>query len=185
MSDERNAGKPAMPAGGGMRMGCLFCRSGSEGRLLSEMALAHGDIELLSPQKVRLRRMGGRRIEERTTLFPGYLFFRTRGEPDFREWTRRKHLYRLLTYPDGDWILHGADRAVAEWLFDRRGIVGLSRACHEGDGLRFVDGMLEGREPEIVKLNRRACTAQVKLDLMGIPLTLWLGYELIDPVTLE
>ena len=178
-------GESAREGGVSKKLGCIFCRSGSEDALVQALRRVHPELEALSPRRVRIRRSGGKAVAETAPLFPGYIFFRTADEPDFRTFVRQKHLYRLLTYSGGDWVLHGADRAVASLMFEHRGVIGLSKAFYVGDAIRVTEGAMKGREAAIVKFNRRAMTAQVKLDFMGKTLCLWLGYELIDPVTTE
>ena len=167
--------------GASVQTGCFFCRSGSEERFIADMKRAFPGLNMLSPKKVRLRRRGGSGVPETVTLFPGYVFFRTSGDFDPRGLLSRQYVYRLLTYPNGDWRLHGPDLALAEWAFMNDGVVGLSRARYAEDGLRFVDGALKRYEDKIVKINRRAGTAQIRLMLMNECVELWLGYEIIYP----
>lgn len=163
-------------------IGCLFCRSGAEDRIISELKISHPGINALSPKKIRIRRYGGMAVEEQVTLFPGYIFFNSTGDTEFRGILSKQDVYRLLTYPNGDWNLRGDDRAIAEMMFNHNGVIGLSKAFYEGDSVHIADGALKDLEGSIIKLNKRAKTAQVKIEFAGKNLILWLGYEIIDPV---
>ncbi len=171
----------AQTARGERQYGCLFCRSGSEERVLCDVKRLHPEAEGVVPRRKRMRRMGGMAVEEETVLFPGYVFFRLEDDgrrPDFL--LRARESYRLLADADGDWRLSGADRAMAESFFETGGVVGFSRAYYEGDRIRVVDGMLKAYEGCIERVNRRARTAQVRIDLQGKTMRVWLGFELIE-----
>ena len=170
-----------MERGGQLKYGCISCRTGCEERLRLEMQDKFQDIKVMFPKKKRIRRMGGAAIEEETGLFPGYLFFSTQEEQlDLREVFYKDYAYKLLKNPDGDWPLQGSDRAFAEMLFAEGGVIGFSRAFYEGDKIRIADGFLKNYEGSIIRLNRRAKTAEVLLSLHGKNVTMWLGYELLQ-----
>ena len=61
--------------------GCLFCRSGSEERIIRELGLSHPTMSCLSPKRVRIRRQGEKEL---ASLFPGYIFFHLARHIDFR-----------------------------------------------------------------------------------------------------
>ena len=160
--------------------GCLFCRSGIEDRIISELKITMPGLSVISPKKIRIRRYANEAVEELATLFPGYLFFFADGEIDFRELLRKQDIYRLLSYPNGEWMLSGADRMIAELMFDNGGVIGLSKAFYEGTIIRISDGPLKNMEGSIIRVNKRMKTVEVGLELMGKKVKLWLGYEIVE-----
>ena len=162
--------------------GCLFCRSGKEQKIIRELVQIAPEVDAISPMKVRIRRSRGCSREELVTLFPGYVFFRAaEGAPDMSRFVRLEDVLRLLTYTDGEWRLAGSDEAIARMFFGGDGIVGLSKAYYEGDRIRVTEGTLKRYEDSITRVNHRARTAEVKVDFHGKILTMWLGFELIEP----
>lgn len=159
--------------------GCLFCRSGSEDRIIRELENSHPSLTCIAPKRVRIRRRGGVGIEELVSLFPGYIFFCTSVIQEFRTLLQKADIYRLLRYPNGDWKLYGSDLYIATLMFEVDGVVGLSKACFEGNTVKILEGPLKDYEGCIIKINKRAKTAQVKVDFQGKVLIMWLGFEII------
>ena len=124
---------------GRMAYGCFLCRSGIEERIIAELRISAPELYVISPKKIRIRRMGSEAHEEQVTLFPGYVFFRADGA------------------------------------------VGLSKAYYEGDRIRVTEGALKRYEASITRVNHRAKTAEVRVDFHGKVMTIWLGFELIEP----
>ena len=160
--------------------GCLYCWSGREEGVIGQIATKFPEVHAIVPAKLRYRRHGGQADEERVKLFPGYVFFRTTAEIDLVGFSRIVDLVRVLTYADGDWRLHGADSEIAREIFDAEGTVGFSTAYYEGDRIRIVDGFLKKYEGSIIRVNRRAKTAEIRVCLQDKVITTWLGFELID-----
>ena len=65
--------------------------------------------------------------------------------------------------------------------FREDGVVGLSKAYYEGDQIRVTEGALKRYEASITRVNHRAKTAEVRVDFHGKVMTIWLGFELIEP----
>lgn len=164
------------------RFGCLFCRSGNEDKVLMELKVLHPEIESFVPKKLRYRRHGGKAEEERVTLFPGYIFFRASGDVSLRDVLRRDQFFRLLDYGEKDWRLTGADELIARRLYEAGGTIGFSKAFYERDRIRILDGFLKEYEGRITRVNHRARTAEITLEIQGKTVRTWLGFELIEPV---
>lgn len=161
--------------------GCLFCRSGAEQKLAARIREKEPGVETLSPVRVRIRRRGDTAAEETVALFPGYLFFRAEASFPAQRLAGHEDVYRLLENGSDGWPLQGRDRELAETFFNTGGVIGLSRVYYEGDRIRVSEGFLKDYEGQITRVNRRSGTAQIKLDFDGRELTLWLGFELLDP----
>ena len=164
-----------------LKYGCISCRSGCEDRLKMELKDKYQDMDVIFPKRKRIRRIGGAAFEEETGLFPGYIFFSTREEGlNLRDIFLKEYAFKLLRDPDGDWPLKDRDKAFAEMLFAEGGVIGFSQAFYEGDKIRIADGFLKNYEANIIRVNRRAKTAEVSVQLRGKSMTMWLGYELLQ-----
>ena len=160
---------------------CIYCRTGCEEQLATDIRMCWPDAEAISPSKLRYRRINGKPVEEKTPLFPGYIFMRlNNGFPLYRM-KQNGLLYKVLRDSDGDWRLSGADRDFAEKIFKSSGLFGFSKAFYEGDRIRILEGPLKELEGKIVRVNHRKQTAQVQLSIQGMDMNVWLGFELIDP----
>ena len=163
-----------------LKYGCIACRVGSEERLRWEMKDRMPNTTVIFPRKKRIRRLGGAALEEETPLFPGYVFFSTEEDrPDLREFLRKDYVFKLLTNPDGDWMLRDSDRQFVEMLFASGGVIGFSKAFYEGDRIRILDGFLKNYEGSIIRLNKRARTAEVRVQFRGKSVSMWVGYEVL------
>lgn len=160
--------------------GCIFCRTGNEEQLARSIEREMPELQIFFAAKTRLRRQGGRLIEEQVRLFPGYLFFSADEDFQPRSLQRHEDVFRVLRDSKGGWRLHGEDGAFARALFAQNGVIGLSKAYYEGDRIRIAEGMLKMYEGRILRVNRRSQTAQVSVGVGGQQVCIWLGFELID-----
>lgn len=163
-----------------MAYGCLFCRTGNEKQLVGLLKRDNPSLEIIAAEKLRRRRQGQNYINETVLLFPGYLFFRTDVDFPVREFTRRQDVFKVLHSSTGDWRLHGGDEVFVRRLFEQQGVIGFSKAYFEGDRIRIVEGALKECEGRILRVNRRAQTAQVSIGNFDREITAWLGFELIE-----
>lgn len=166
----------------GVNRGCLFCKGGREEKVVLALTLHFPMLHVISPVKQRYRRVGGKAIEERVTLLPGYVFFETR-EPEIplRDIVRQPNVLKVLKYPDGGWRLKGYDDQFARMMFRENGEIGFSKAVFDkGDRIHILDGFLKDLEGSIVRVNRRARTVEVRVDFQGKIISMWLGYELVE-----
>ena len=164
----------------GSGFGCLFCRTGREDSVQRSLCGKYPGLRTLAPEKIRYRRLGGRAYEERTRIFPGYVFFIARPEDNPISFRRVTDVLRLLTYEDGNWQLHGDDARIARAMFENEGLIGPSKAYYEGDRIRIVSGFLKAYEGNITRVNRRARSAEIQVRFDEKIVTMWLSFELIE-----
>lgn len=169
-----------LPTNKEVSFGCLFCRTGSEQRIAEELNSQYEGIQLLVPVKMRYRRISGIAHEESAVLFPGYIFFKVNTCFEAFRFVKHRDVYKLLCQPNGDWRLVGSDKSLVQTLFERLGVIGFSKAYFEGNRIRVTEGFLKECCGQIVRVNRRARTAQIRLQLREKELLVWLGYELIE-----
>lgn len=161
--------------------GCLFCRTGKEQDVVRLLESLMPELSAIAPVKLRYRRTGGQAFEERVSLMPGYVFFETRETVLPGKLKGIENVLRLLTYPDGDWKLTGYDDQFTRMLFDAGGVIGFSKAVfNEGNRIQILDGFMKNYEGSIIRVNKRARTAEVSIDFQGKKITMWLGYELME-----
>lgn len=159
--------------------GCLFCMTGREHRIAEVLGEKNPDAFLFVPEKLRLRREMGVAHEERVILFPGYVFFSVPKGGELKRLHVEKLACRLLGEADDEWRLQGSDRLLVEKLRREEGLIGFSKAWYEGDRIRIQEGFLKEYEGNIIRVNRRARTAQVEIDFQGKKVSAWLGFELM------
>lgn len=191
----RSRVKPYPYGGNGMeeaiQRGCLFCRTGKEAEVIQRFKRCFLDGRALTPTRTRYRRRSGTAIEERVPLLPGYVFFEikesaedlTETELALRQFVRTDGVIKLLKYTDGCWQLHGFDDQFAKLLFNGHENIGLSQAWFdEGKRIRILSGFLKDYEGAISRVNKKKKTVEIQIDLQGKKVSLWLGYELVEPL---
>lgn len=90
-------------------------------------------------------------------------------------------ILKLLRYLDGRWQLNGFDDQFARMLFEAGGNIGISQAFFDqGNRIRILDGFLKDYEGSISRVNRKRRVVEVKVDLHGKKVSMWLGYELVE-----
>lgn len=160
--------------------GCLFCRTGREETTANELKRLFPEIEIIVPVKSRYWRHGGVAREEHVVLFPGYIFFQVDNTFDVFVFAKCNNVYSLLKAPSGDWRIRNEDRKIVEKLFASKGVIGFSKAYFEGNRIRITEGFLKEYEGQIVRVNRRAQTAQIRIHIHEKEVLCWLGFEEIE-----
>lgn len=165
----------------GRSFGCVFCLTGEEHDAARRLEAADDAILKARPVSVlKWRTDHGKKSLRPEVVYRSYVFFE--ASPDFEPHGRLPDpCVRLLkTSEEGDWRLTGHDAWFAGWLLDQDGLVGLSEARRVGDRIQIQSGPLKDMEGCIVKLDARGRSCQVKLEVNGRTLCVWLGFELID-----
>ena len=190
-----------------MYRGCLFCKSGKEEEVVQRFEMALPGSKAIFPTRTRIRRKGDVVTEETVALLPGYVFFEVDAQSEpaqgsdridgaqaqppekdpieatLQDLVRADSILRLLRYSDGRWQLIGSDDQFAKMLFDAGGNIGVSQAFFDrGNRIRILNGFLKDYEGSISRVNRKRRTAEVRVDLQGKKVSMWLGYELIEAV---
>lgn len=162
---------------------CIFCRSGMEERIARQIEENYPFIRALNPVKLRYRHVDGKPLEERVALFPGYIFVKLKDQDPLYQLKRSGLIYKILKDTDGNWLLTGSDRDFAEKMFETGGVFGFSQAFYENDKIHIVEGPLKDYDGQILKVNHRKRTAQVRMSVQGVQMNVWLGFELIEKGT--
>lgn len=181
--------------------GCFFCKSGKEKDVVRQFETLFPAARAIAPTRSRYRRVKDTAIEEKTPLLPGYVFFEVsdrtgegqdpkypadRATSDALQYalhafSRNDGVLKLLRYTDGNWRLQGYDDRFARMLFEAGGNIGISQAYFDvGKRIRILDGFLKDYEGSIIRVNKKAKTVEVRVDLQGKKISMWLGYELVE-----
>ena len=168
-------------SGAPIRYGCLFCRVGSEESVVRTVKERLTSVDAVRLTKVRRRYTAGQVREETVSLLPGYVFVRAPEDYPLFYRAKLQGVHRVLSDTEGRWQLHGTDAEFTEKAFGTQGVIGLSQAWFEGDRIRISGGFLQGYEGNILRVNKRRGTAQVRLTLDQKEMLIWVGYELIQP----
>lgn len=172
--------------------GCFFCKNGKENDAVRHLKTLLPESRVIVPTRSRYRRVKDTAIEEKVILLPGYVFFElNEGDSNnlqhvLRPLLRTDSVFKLLRYTDGNWQLRGYDDHFARILFEAGGNIGISQAYFDvGKRIRILSGFLKDYEGNIVRVNRKAKTVEVSVDLQGKKVSMRLGYELVEPVNTE
>lgn len=158
--------------------GIIYCMSGKEEAVSVIISKLWPEV-IATPAKIWKRRSNqGKKYYNIEIAIPGYIFFRAPAEYDFKD--KPNDMYYFLKTEDGDWHLYGQDLLFTEWLIAHNGEIGLSKAYHDGERVRILDGPLKELEGYIVKIDKRSRNGQVKLQINGKNVYLWLGFELME-----
>lgn len=155
--------------------GCLFCCAGSEHKLADKIRRIYPQIEVVVPEKLRHRRFGGQLIAETVILFPAYLFLKADEDFQMYELSSIPGIYKILSDGDNNWKLNGTDAEIAKKIFENNGCIGFSKAYYEGDRIKIAYGFLKGQEGNIIRVNRKAQTAEVKINFNDKIFFVWCG----------
>lgn len=160
--------------------GIVFCITGREQSVAQCLESKIPGINALSPIKLRYRRIGMTIQEEKVTIFPGYVFIRTIGDVNVLECRNIKNVLRLLytEVENKEWRLSGYDRAIVEVLFRRNGVIGAFKAFFdEQNQIHILDSSFENTGVQILRVNKRAKTVEIRVYLAERSFDIWVSYE--------
>lgn len=172
---------PLPPAVEGRACGCIFVVTGKEQAVADQLHRMHSEVRAVVARQEKHRSEHGVKSRVESVLFPGYVFFEAPEELQPYVSFPRENVIRVLTREDGSWKLMGEDEHFARWLLGYDGLLSFSSAYREGDRIRIASGPLKDLEGCIRRIDRRGRSGQVDLEFNGRALTVWLGFELIDP----
>ncbi len=175
---EENAENATAPQG--MEYGCLFCATGKEQQVAERIHVQCPQVATIVMRVEKHKSDHGRKSRTQAIVLPGYVFFYAPADFEPRRFFPVEHVIRVLTSDEGVWQLRGEDARFAQWLFQYDGLLGFSRAYREQERIRIVTGPLKDMEGQIVRVDKRGRSGQVRLNFNGRQVLVWLGFELID-----
>lgn len=165
----------------------IFTASGSEQKVVQEIQqqVLLPNEEIFCPTRILVKRIHGadRRVE--SSLYPGYIFLRTKDPENFFYRGREKLGVSLFQYMhmlrNDELLLPISDEE--ERLLYR--LWGCGHCCEfsygfiKGDKVIVTSGPLMGLEGAIKKVDRHRKTAKVRTELLGRELDITLGLEIV------
>lgn len=159
---------------------CLFCQTGKEG-LVAGVINASGWGHAIFPQRVKTVIQKGQWSEAERPLLPGYVFVYNDGQEfDYGSIWRLSGVIKVLTYDDtGAHQLRGEDLKLADWFWQKSGLIGPVEAVQLGDRVEIVDGVFKQLRGKITRMDRRRKTFCIELEGAGSIRALWLTYQVV------
>ncbi|MDD3942328.1 MAG: transcription termination/antitermination NusG family protein [Sphaerochaetaceae bacterium] len=145
-----------------MKAYCLYCKTGSEEKLVYLLKkdmrdLLSMELEVMFPTRVMNQRNRGRWIRVEQPLLPGYLFLYLEDETPLPLFIikQERDAYKILRYSDGTMELQDGDAAYAMWIYNHGGELQPSTVVFkEGQLVKILDGPLKDMQGKIIKLDR-------------------------------
>lgn len=127
-------------------------------------ALSSKGIEAAVPREMTIERHGGKWRERARMFFPGYVFIGVKKMTDdlYHTLKHEAHVLRVLGEPTP---LEADEALYIEMLTPTPAPLNASKAVKEGDNIRVVSGPLVGKEGRILKIDKRARRARVRITL--------------------
>jgi transcriptional antiterminator NusG len=146
-----------------------------------------GQGRLIIPKKMMPIRRGGKKLQELSPVFPGYIFIESEGILDELDtyWRIRRTpgFVRFLRESSSPTPLSARDVLLLRHFISFGDFADTSRVTFdENDRIVVLEGPLKGLEGRIVKVNRRKGRAKVLLDMYGESFPIDLGFEVVERV---
>ena len=151
---------------------CLFCET-QRCKIIAEYIRVNYGFACISPQIIQRKWVKGVSREEYHDSLPGYLFLYT-DNPELPRF-QISGIIRCL----GNEPLTGQDRAFAEMLYQRNGIIGKIPLIRVGECCMINDPAWENIHGKVIKMDhgRKRCCVEYEFD--DHKRTIWAGYEII------
>lgn len=165
---------------GGVVYACLFVKTGTEAEVCKDVMRTFPNLRALFARQTKHHSHAGKASLVEVPLFHGYCFLQVPQDMELpRRWPH-SCILTLLTNAEGDWQLFGRDEHLAQWLFERDGLIELSKAYQVGDRVVITSGPLKDFEAEIIRVDKRNRNGQVAIRFRDRVVKVWLGFELLD-----
>lgn len=151
---------------------CLFCET-QRCKTIAEYIFKSYSYICFSPKIIQRKWIKGVIQEEYHDLLPGYVFLYTENPqiPNFGI----DGIIRCL----GNGPLTGQDRAFAEMLYKRNGVIGIIPLVREGELCRINDPAWEDIQGKVIKMDHGRKRCCVEYEFNQIRREVWVGYEIV------
>lgn len=161
---------------------CLFCETLKCDHVASAV-MQKFPCRALSPKQVQHIHVKGGMRDVVHDLLPGYVFLYCEEEELNMAAVRSiKGVIRCLCDTDRQYRLTGSDEQFALMLLGRDGVIGKTQVYQEGQMIRVCEGVFEGVETRILKVNRRNMRMQIEIPFAGRSVRTWVEYEIVKSV---
>ena len=154
---------------------CLFCET-QHCALIAQIIERSFGIRCIFPQILQRKWVKGVPEEKSHPLLPGYLFLYP--EEPLQNPIRIPGIIRQL----GNGELQGEDLAFAEMLKDHEGTLGTIQLIEAGQRCTIADPLWQKTEGKVIRVDRGRKRCCVEFTFDQIQRTVWLGYDLVQPV---
>lgn len=166
--------------GGTMYCYCLFCETVKCTSVVREAEIRL-DCRAIYPRQVQHIRKQGHMIDVEHALLPGYVFLYAEDAPlDFSFWYRLDGVLRVMRDQDGVYELTGADEDFALMILQKNGVIGRTKVYQEGQRIRLKEGVYQGLQTVIRKVDRRNGRMQIEIPFAGMQVKTWVEYEMVE-----
>ena len=156
---------------------CLFCRTQRCARIARLLEL-RGVERAFSPRILSKQRVEGRNIPRERDLLPGYVFlFHNECLAEWDIFSGIEGVIRRVGRTENGYELEGADREFALALLEKDGMIGAMKLAAVGEKVRLEDGLFEGSEGVVTKIDYRKERARVDFTFEGNACHTWVAVE--------
>ena len=155
---------------------CLFCETQKCTTIAALIERTMG-VHCFSPTIIQRKWVKGVCEEKQHLWLPGYVFLYS--EKPLTDPIRFPGVLRTL----GNGELQGEDLAFANMLYEHKGIMGIIHLAEVGQYCTVDDPLWQKMKGKVIKIDkgRKRCCVEFCFD--NIQRTVWLGYELVQPIT--
>ncbi len=114
-------------------------------------------------------------------LLPGYVFlYFEEGTLDVSSVRRLQGVIHCLCSQDKQYELFGTDEQFALMLLHHQGRIGKTQVYEEGQLIRIREGVYEGLETKILKVNRQKQRMQIEIPFAQMYIRTWVEFEIVE-----
>ncbi len=161
---------------------CLFCETGKCGYVAKTLA-KRLSCRAIYPKQIQHTWSKGKMVDIEHDLLPGYVFLYLEDTPlNVASLYQVQGIIRCLSSTDKQFELTGSDESFALMLLHKDGVIGKTQVYQEGQMIRICEGVFEGVETKILKVNRRNMRMLIEIPFAGRAVHTWVEYELVKAV---
>ena len=158
---------------------CLFCETVKCDLIARSIERDFGCIAI-SPKQIQHTWSRGKMVDIVHDLLPGYVFVYAEQEPlDVRCAQSIQGVIRCLCTTDKRNELSGDDEIFAMMLLHKNGVIGKTKVYEEGQRIRICEGVYEGLETRILKVNRHKGRMQIDIPFANRHIRTWVEFEIV------
>ncbi len=151
----------------------LHVQSGMEWNALAK--LRGQGIKAYAPKKNMLLRRKGEWKYEQSYLFPGYIFIDVKLTDDI--YYTAKNTAGVIRFLGDPTPLSCSEQKRLQWIFDSE-LIGISRGVVKDGELIITEGLLKGKESQIVSWSIRQKRCKLRCEINGRPHTYFVSAEI-------
>ena len=160
--------------------GCIQVKVGDEEDVAETIEKLFPEIEVHTIKQLKHKSRGSIRSHSLNNMLPGYILINADSEFPVRKILSISSVFSILNYENHEWHLRGEDLFYAKWIYENKGLIGISMVYAEGDEVRIMDGPLKAVEGKIIRIDKRNRNAQISLGCKLNDIKVWLAFEWME-----